>query len=133
MQFQITGDEKGTPKFHGELKRINVILGTNGSGKSKLLTAIELAAKLKQESDLKVVRVTAARREELPTSFSTRTTEGKKFDDFDEEVKDELEFFEKTPEQLQQEIETMEATQSAYRMRQALSHFSKSLAGERVE
>ena len=151
MHFQINGDDKGTPQFHGDLKRVNIFLGTNGSGKSKLLTAIELAAKLKDEFDLKVVRVAGSRRGELPPSFSTQTTQGKTYDDFDEEIKNGFEFSEITPEQvrqlrqqlgingetlgqLQQELEMMgQMTHSTTRMEQALSHFSISLASEQVE
>ena len=56
MQFHIAGDEQGTPSFEGVLERINVVLGTNGSGKSKLLDGIDLIA-AEQETGFEVVSV----------------------------------------------------------------------------
>ena len=147
MQFQINGDDKGTPQFHGDLKRINIFLGTNGSGKSKLLSAIGLTVQLKEGFDFQVVRVAGSRRGELPHSFSTETTQGKTYDDFDEEIKDGFQFG-LAPEQVRQVRQRIEANgrtpeeqlemigqtgQATTRMHEALKYFSISLASEQVE
>lgn len=118
MQFEIVTDNLGTPNFNGTLERINVVLGTNGSGKSKLLTAFENVANGQAAFGYKVVRVTASRRGDLPANISTQTKAGKSFEDFDEEVKEEF----------------AGANREAQgRMVEALRHFSTNLASEQVE
>ena len=118
MQLQIVSDEKGTPSFDDTLSRINVILGTNGSGKSKLLNALDASTKSQPDFEFKVVRVTASRRGNLPSKITTQTNAGKSFDDFDEEVKEGF---------------TGVNTEALGRMQEALNHFSTSLASEQVE
>ena len=132
MHFQIAGDERGTPIFEGDFERINVVLGTNGSGKSKLLDAIHLAA-TKQETGLEVVRVTASRQEDPPQNVSTRTQNGKLFDDFDEDVIKDFDYLQHTPEQIRQANEAAMPIVQETRLQQALKHFSTSLGGEKVE
>lgn len=118
MQLQIVSDEKGTPSFDDTLSRINVILGTNGSGKSKLLNALDASTKSQPDFEFKVVRVTASRRGNLPSKITTQTNAGKSFDDFDEEVREGF---------------TGVNTEALGRMQEALNHFSTSLASEQVE
>ena len=95
------------------------------------------------------MRVAGSRRGELPPSFSTQTTQGKTYDYFDEEIKNEFEFSEISSEQVRQLLHQIETnggtreelrqklegnvTHSTTRMQQALSHFSVSLASEQVE
>ena len=134
MQFKIAGDEQGGPSFKDHLNRINVILGTNGSGKSKLLSAFELSAKSQGGFEFEVVRVTGSRRENLPRNFSTKSGIGKTFDDFGSDVKQDFKFCEKTLEELKTETQRLGfPVQSETRLQQALKHFSMSLASEKVE
>ena len=132
MRFQIAGDERGTPSFEGVFERINVVLGTNGSGKSKLLDAIHLAA-TEQETELEVVRVTASRQEDPPQNVSTQTQNGKLFDNFDEDVIEDFDYLQPTPEQIRQAIAGPMMVFHETRLQQALKHFSTSLGGEKVE
>ena len=127
IDIDIKTDGQGTPEFSGTLKRINIFLGTNGSGKSKLLKAIAVSS----PSEFHLVPVSGSRTTNLPQSISAQSSEGKIFSDLDEEIREE--FADNHLRQQQAMSETPEMiTLEQYRLNQALNHFSSSLASEKV-
>lgn len=145
MRLKIDGNENGTPKFDGELSRVNVILGTNGSGKSKLLDAFAVSVTL--QNDFRLVRVSGARRGAPPENVSSSTNIGKSFEDFDEQVREDYvglelanqkgisDYLKKMSEKDKDLTSMTHAMAGAdqNRVLKALQHFSNSLASERVE
>ena len=118
INLKIDADEIGTPQFTDDIARINVFLGTNGSGKSKLLNAIQNLMIERGDENIKVVRVNASRSGAMPNQISTQTENGKVFDDFDEETKESF---------------TGMSYEAQGRLQEALTHFSTNLASEQVE
>lgn len=53
MEINVTGNDSGAPEFNGTLSRVNIILGPNGTGKTKLLQSIPNS--LASNADYRVV------------------------------------------------------------------------------
>lgn len=85
-QISIEGNDKGLTPFNAELLRINVILGGNGTGKSKLLNALKAHANSFGQSR-QLIYVEGGRAITIPNSLQLSQTDFNQYQTYDKTEK----------------------------------------------